>query len=100
MHLVSILALVPFEKWGIDFVGPIAPLTRIEKKRYILVATDYATKWAEATATRTDDASTVAKFPYENIISRYRCPKELISDRGTHFLNGLGKKRSEKKESK
>ena len=45
------------------------------------------TKWAEAVATKTDDAKTVAKFLYENIITRFGCPKELVSDRGTHFLN-------------
>ena len=87
MPLIPLLALAPFEKWGLDFVGPIAPPTRYGRKRYILVATDYATKWAEAAATKTDDAATVAKFLYENIISRYGCPKELVSDRGTHFLN-------------
>ena len=87
MPLQPLLALAPFEKWGIDFVGPIAPATRHGRNRYILVATDYATKWAEASATRNDDAKTVAKFLYENILSRYGCPKELISDRGTHFLN-------------
>jgi len=52
-----------------------------------LVAIDYATKWAEAIATRNDDAKTVARFLYENIILHFECPRELISDRGTHFLN-------------
>ena len=89
MPLIPLMALAPFEKWGIDFVGPIAPATKYGKKKYILVATDYATKWAEAMATRNDDAKTVARFLYENIISRFGCPKELISDRGTHFLNVL-----------
>ena len=70
MPLILLLALAPFEKWGLDFVGPIPPPTRYGRKRYILVATDYATKWAEAVATMTDDAATVAKFLYENIISR------------------------------
>ena len=51
------------------------------------MATDHATKWAEAAATKTDDATIVARFLYENIISQYGCPKELVSDRGTHFLN-------------
>jgi hypothetical protein len=87
MPLIPLLALAPFEKWGIDFVGPIAPATRHGRKCYILVATDYATKWAEAAATRSDDAKTVANFLYENIISRFGCPKELINDRRTHFLN-------------
>jgi transposase InsO family protein len=87
MPLVPLMALAPFEKWGIDFVGPIAPATRHGRKPYILVAIDYATKWVEAMACKNNDAKTVARFLYENIISRFGCPKELISDRGTHFLN-------------
>ena len=35
MPLIPILAQAPFEKWGIDFVGPIAPATRHGQKRYI-----------------------------------------------------------------
>ena len=87
MPLVPLSTLAPFEKWGLDFVGPIAPSTCSGRKPYILVATDYAIKWAEAAATKIDDAATMAKFLYENIISRYGCPKELVTDRGTHFLN-------------
>ena len=87
MPLVPILAQAPFEKWGIDFVGPIAPASRYGQKHYILVATDYVTKWAEAAATKNDNANTVATFLYENIITHFGCPKELVSDRGTHFIN-------------
>ena len=87
MPLNPILAQVPFEKWGIDFVGPIKPPSRYGRKRYILVATEYVTKWAEALATKTDDAEIVAKFIYEYIIIRFGCPKELVNDRGTHFIN-------------
>ena len=80
MPLHPILAQVPFEKWDIDFVSPIKPPSRNGRKRYILVATKYVTKWAEAIATKTDDVDTVAKFLYENIIARFDCPKELVSD--------------------
>ena len=45
------------------------------------------TKWAKAVATKTDNATTVATFLYENIITCFGCPKELVSDRGTHFIN-------------
>ena len=31
----------------------------------------------------------VATFIYENIILRFGCPKILVSDRGSHFLNEL-----------
>jgi hypothetical protein len=87
MPLHPILAQVPFEKWGIDFVGPIKPPSCNGCKRYILVATEYVTKWAEAIATKNDDADIVARFLYENIITRFGYPKELVSDRGTHFIN-------------
>ncbi|OAE26883.1 hypothetical protein AXG93_3554s1010 [Marchantia polymorpha subsp. ruderalis] len=87
--LTPIMPLAPFEKWGIDFVGPIQPVTRSTRRRYILVATDYATKMVEARATRRDDAATVAAFLFESIITRYGCPLELVSDRGTHFLNQI-----------
>ena len=87
MPLVPILAQASFEKWGIEFFGPIAPASRYGQKRYILVATDYVTKWAKAIATKTDNANTVATFLYENIIIHFGRPKELVSDRGTHFIN-------------
>ena len=81
------LATQPFEKWGIDFVGPISPAAINSQARYIIVATDYFTKWAKARATHKADARSTAKFLYEQVISCYGCPLELISDRGTYFLN-------------
>jgi transposase InsO family protein len=100
MPLISILVQAPFEKWGIDFIGPIASVSRIGQKRYILVATDYVTKWAEAIATKIDNASTVATFLYENIITRFGCPKELVSNCGAHFINSTMAALTEKYEIK
>ena len=85
--LTPIMPLAPFEKWGIDFVGPIQPVTKHKRNRYILVATDYATKWVEALALKTNDAKVTATFIFDHIITRFGCPLELVSDRGTHFLN-------------
>src|SRR5436190_6444581 len=77
----------PFERIGIDFVGP---LDRTEKgNRYILVVTDYLTKWLEAKAMKEATAENVIRFIYKKIICRHGCPKVILSDRGTHFRNKL-----------
>lgn len=82
------LPLVPFEKWGIDYVGEIHPHSS-RGMAYIVVATEYLTKWVEAKAVRTNDAKNAASFLFENIIARFGVPKILVSDRGTHFLNSI-----------
>jgi hypothetical protein len=86
--LTPIIPLAPFEKWGIDFIGPIFPISA-RKKRYIILATDYATKWVEAKATWKNDAQTSASFLFEEILMRFGHPLELVSDRGIHFLNDV-----------
>jgi Integrase zinc binding domain/Integrase core domain len=75
----------PFDRVGIDIVGPL-PLTA-RKNRYIVVATEYLTKWPEARAIPAADAANVASFFFEDIICRHGCPKELLSDQGSHFCN-------------
>ncbi|MCO5580816.1 hypothetical protein L7F22_034688 [Adiantum nelumboides] len=87
MPLRSMMRAIAFAKWGIDFVGPIAPLAYKSHAQYIIVAIDYLTKWVEAKATTKNDAKTTAQFLYENIFTRYGLPIEIVSDRGTHFIN-------------
>ena len=88
MPLHISLPLVPFEKWGIDYVGPVHPNSS-RRMAYIVVTTKYLTKWAEAKAVKTNTGVHAAIFMYENIILRFGCPKILVSDRGSHFLNEL-----------
>ncbi len=59
---------MPFEKWGIDYIGPIHP-TSSKGMQYIIVATEYLTKWAEAKTVKFADAKQMVIFLYENIIS-------------------------------
>jgi Integrase zinc binding domain/Integrase core domain len=75
----------PFSKIGIDIVGPL-PITT-KGNRYIVVTTDYLTKWPEAEAISEATGKRVAEFIYQTIICRHGCPKQILSDRGTHFRN-------------
>nr|GEU83898.1 retroelement Pol polyprotein-like [Tanacetum cinerariifolium] len=79
----SIYVCEIFDVWGIDFMGPF-PSYRGNK--YILVAVDYLSKWVEAKALPTNDARVVCKF-LKNLFARFRTPRAIISDRGTHFCN-------------
>ena len=54
---------------------------------YILLAVDYVSKWVEAIACSINDANTVVGFIQRNILSRFRAPKTIISDEGSHFAN-------------
>ncbi|MCO5597918.1 hypothetical protein L7F22_052003 [Adiantum nelumboides] len=83
-----IMAALLFEKWGMDYVGPITPSSR-HGKSYIIGATDYLTKWSEARAVRSDDARTTATYFIDHVICHFGAPAELVSDRGTHFLNDV-----------
>jgi len=50
--------LGPFEKWGIDLMGPL-PMTK-RGHRFIVVATDYLTKFAEVRALKSSVKQEVA----------------------------------------
>ena len=83
------LPLEPFQKWGLDFIGPFIPTAVRTGNKYVLVATDYCTKWVEAKPLRDNTATSIGKFLYEHILCRFGCPTELISDQGGHFLNAV-----------
>jgi hypothetical protein len=43
------VTLQAFDKWAIDFAGPINPQERRSRERYIITVTEYLTRWEEAT---------------------------------------------------
>lgn len=65
MPLTSVMENQPFEKWGIDFVGPISPTAKYTYAHYLIISMDYYTKWAQERATKKANAHFTVKFLYE-----------------------------------
>nr|XP_023872226.1 uncharacterized protein LOC111984835 [Quercus suber] len=56
-------------------------------KRYLLVSTDYFTKWVEAEPLANIKDVDAKKFVWRNIVTRFGVPHTLISDNGLQFDN-------------
>ena len=82
--LIPISADVPFQQWGLDFIGEIHPPSS-GQHRWILTATDYFTKWIEVVPTRNATDTIIIKFLLENIMSRFGCPQKLVTDNAMAF---------------
>jgi ribonuclease HI len=74
----------PFAAWGTDIVGPIDPPSS-RGHRFILAATDYFTRWAEAIPLKEVKADNVIRFMELHILYRFGVPNRVISDNGTVF---------------
>ncbi|KAH9268094.1 hypothetical protein BASA84_000404 [Batrachochytrium salamandrivorans] len=74
---------LPFERWGIDFYGPMMETKNGSK--YLITCIDYATRWVLAKPVREMTEAAVATFLYD-LMMTYGAPFEIISDRGKSFL--------------
>lgn len=75
----------PFDRVGIDLYGPL-PCTSAGN-RWIIVAVDHLTRYAETAALQTATARDIASFLLHHFILRHGAPRELLSDRGRAFLS-------------
>jgi hypothetical protein len=90
-YLEPVQAKLPFEKIGIDLIGPF-PLSTLGN-RYVIIAVDYLTKWVIAKAIPTATSKEVVDFFVRRIVLQHGAPINVISDRGkcltSNFTNEL-----------
>ena len=70
----------PFAQWGLDIVGPFPKA--VGNKKYLLVGTDYFTKWVETEHLANIRDVDAKRFVWKNIVTRFGVPHVLISDNG------------------
>ena len=65
MPLKPQVTLQAFDKWDIDFVGPINPPRKRTGARYIITAIDYLTRWAKATLAKDYNIVHILEYTYQ-----------------------------------
>ncbi len=78
---------IPFQRLAVDMVGPLH--RTYEGHVWILVFTDFASRWPECFPLKDAKAQTIARVFVEEIVCRHGAPLELLSDRGTNFLAAI-----------
>ena len=73
----------PFAQRGLDIVGPFPKAAG--NKKYLLVGTDYFTKWVETEPLANIRDVDVKKFIWKDIVTRFGIPYTLISDNEFQF---------------
>ena len=86
-ELQSIVPGYPLQIVAVDIMGPL-PETPTHN-RYVLVATDYFTRWTEAYAIPNLTAETVANKLLDEFFLRFSLPEQIHSDQGGQFESKL-----------
>ncbi|XP_050238260.1 uncharacterized protein LOC126687746 [Mercurialis annua] len=82
--LHSIIKPWPFRGWAVDLIGKIYPSSS-KGHTFVIVATDYYSKWVEAVPLKSPSQESVIKFFREYIILRHGLPETITTDQGTMF---------------
>jgi hypothetical protein len=72
----------------LDIIGEIMPSSS-KLHKYILTATDYFTKWAEAIPLTHVNEKVVIQFIEQQLITRFGVPSVLVFDNATYFSSTL-----------
>ena len=75
-----------FRGWGLDFIGQINPPSS-KGHCFVLVATDYFTKWTKVVPLKNITHREVIEFITEHIIHRFGIPQTLTTDQDSLFIS-------------
>jgi hypothetical protein len=84
LPLIPVKVEAHFQQWGLDFIRQIHPQSS-SQHRWILTAIDNSTKWVEAIPTWNPIDSVVIKNFEENILSRFGCPRKIVTNNAQDF---------------
>jgi hypothetical protein len=69
------------QRMGIDLIGQINPPSS-KGHKFVLLATDYFTKWVEAIPLKKVTSENMVEFVKEHIIYRFGIPQTITTDQG------------------
>lgn len=78
---------IPMERVATDILGELPKTDR--GNRYILVVSDYFTKWTDSFAMPNMEAQTVAKILVKEVFAKLGVPRILHSDQGRQYESNL-----------
>jgi hypothetical protein len=84
--LSSIIKPWPFRGWAVDLIGKVRPTSK-KKNSFVIVTTNYFTKWVEAKTYKNVTKHEVIQFYKDMIIHRFGLPQTITIDNGL-ALNG------------
>lgn len=71
------------DKIYLDLVGPLPESSNDNKSNFSMV--DDLTKFVDFGAIPDQEASTMAKVLFDEIVSRYSLPQDIVTDQGANF---------------
>ena len=81
--LIIITSPLPFAQWGVDIVGPL--LQALGNKRFLIMATDYFTKWVKVEPLLTIKEVDAKRFAWKSIIIKFGILQTLVLTNSTQF---------------
>ena len=82
--LKPVIISEPFKQWGIDIIGEINTNSSLQHK-YILMATDYFTRWVESTPLHKENEDAAMEFLQDHIMTKFGVPISLVFYNATYF---------------